>query len=194
MRAALVPCPSCSRHVRSTEPTCPFCAGALAAETAGMAEIPVGERISRAALAALTATGALAVGACGPSLQQGPAVQQPTATVVVVVQPTVTPPPRDPPVVVVRPANPPGSNEPVVIVTPPDQPRPPVRPPVVVTPVQPPVVVVTPVRPVRPVRPQPYDPGTAVPAYGISPPQLIDPGAPVARYGAPPPSPEDGPF
>ena len=65
MSAHLVPCPSCSRHVRSSESACPFCASALA-PSAGPAPRSPGQRLSRAALFALGASAA-AVAACAGS-------------------------------------------------------------------------------------------------------------------------------
>jgi hypothetical protein len=63
----LVPCPSCARHVRSFETSCPFCAAALspAADSAPVAR-RAGPRLGRAALFALGA-GATALAACSSS-------------------------------------------------------------------------------------------------------------------------------
>jgi hypothetical protein len=61
----LLACPSCARHVRSTETACPFCATALTASPAGGEPVPAArvasKRLSRAALFALGATAAAAV-------------------------------------------------------------------------------------------------------------------------------------
>jgi hypothetical protein len=59
----LVPCPSCSRHVRATESTCPFCATSLAIDPPAPAVI--GERLGRAALFAFGAALATNAAACG---------------------------------------------------------------------------------------------------------------------------------
>ncbi len=61
MRPALVPCDGCGRHVRSTEPSCPFCRSALT--PTDVAPIRVDARLSRAALFAFGAT--VAVVGCG---------------------------------------------------------------------------------------------------------------------------------
>ena len=62
---ALQPCPSCSRHVRSTETACPFCATALAL-TASPAPM-TSERLGRAALFVFGAAMATNVAACSMS-------------------------------------------------------------------------------------------------------------------------------
>jgi hypothetical protein len=159
---ALLPCPSCARHVRSTDAECPFCQHSI-----GVREAPTVDWSayrSRAALASFVA--AVAGAACTPVMQQQEVhviqqqhvvVQQPEPVVVqqqVIVQqpdPVIVQPVQPDPVIVVRPARP----QPVV------QPQP--------------VVV------------QPDPCCTAVPAYGISPYNPTDPGATMARYGAPPP-------
>jgi hypothetical protein len=58
----LLPCPSCRRHVRSTETSCPFCAVALAFAEPPPLPSPVG-RLTRAAVFA----GAALASACGSS-------------------------------------------------------------------------------------------------------------------------------
>ena len=62
----LVECPSCSRHVRVTEETCPFCRVAVPAQVrASVPRVRVAGRLSRAALFALgTATATAAGIAC----------------------------------------------------------------------------------------------------------------------------------
>jgi hypothetical protein len=72
---SLHPCPSCTRHVRATETTCPFCAEAIAIE----APTPrvVSERLGRAALfavgAAVITSSGCAVAAYGaPPQDSGP--------------------------------------------------------------------------------------------------------------------------
>jgi hypothetical protein len=63
--ARLLPCPSCARHVRVSEGTCPFCAAALPASLRSQ-PLPrsPGTRLSRAALYAFGAS-ATALAACG---------------------------------------------------------------------------------------------------------------------------------
>jgi len=63
----LLPCPSCSRHVRAFEDACPFCAAALVAPVSGPAPRTPAQRLSRAALFALGASAA-AVAACSGSV------------------------------------------------------------------------------------------------------------------------------
>lgn len=63
MYQPLVPCPSCSRHVRAAEAKCPFCAAALPT-SAGARVLPGPKvRLSRAAVFVFGAT--LAVTGCG---------------------------------------------------------------------------------------------------------------------------------
>lgn len=59
---ALVPCPSCSRHVRSSEASCPFCATALPESLASRAVPAAPRRLER--LAAFTFAASLAVSGC----------------------------------------------------------------------------------------------------------------------------------
>ena len=65
MAASLVPCPSCARHVRSSERACPFCRSALSTDLAARAVPGTTQRLSRAAAftfaASLAATGGVAV-------------------------------------------------------------------------------------------------------------------------------------
>ena len=57
MTQALAPCPSCSRHVRSSETSCPFCKAALAPEALAARTVPgTANRLSRAAAFAFTAS------------------------------------------------------------------------------------------------------------------------------------------
>ena len=58
----LVPCPSCSRHVRSSEPACPFCASALPTDLGARAVPAAPKRLDR--LAAFTFAATLAVTGC----------------------------------------------------------------------------------------------------------------------------------
>jgi hypothetical protein len=70
-------CPSCSRHVRVDEPTCPFCSVALdACFRATAAPRQVATRLSRAALYALGAS-SLTVAACGSTSTVVPPYGQP---------------------------------------------------------------------------------------------------------------------
>jgi hypothetical protein len=66
MASTLRPCPYCSRHVRVSEPACPFCAGKLddAFRSIPSPRVRAVGRLSRAALFALGASG-LAATACG---------------------------------------------------------------------------------------------------------------------------------
>jgi len=65
---SLLPCPSCSRHVRTTDRACPFCRTAIALEPA----VPViGERLGRAAIFAFGAAMVTNVAACSMSTTPG---------------------------------------------------------------------------------------------------------------------------
>lgn len=57
---ALVPCPSCGRHVRVSEEACPFCASVLPTDLAARAVPAATSRMKRAAAFAFTATLTLA--------------------------------------------------------------------------------------------------------------------------------------
>jgi hypothetical protein len=61
----LIPCPECNRHVRQTEPNCPFCAAKLALANTPPPPMPA-TFIGRAALFTFSATlaGATALSAC----------------------------------------------------------------------------------------------------------------------------------
>lgn len=69
--SSLAPCVSCQRHVRVTEPACPFCGAALPEDFAGRAVPGTTARLSRAALVAFATLGAAA--GCGSSQQPAPA-------------------------------------------------------------------------------------------------------------------------
>ncbi len=71
MNDRLLPCPSCTRHVRASEEACPFCAAVLpqALPASALPRSP-GARLSRAALYALGAAAA-AVAACGGQSDTG---------------------------------------------------------------------------------------------------------------------------
>jgi hypothetical protein len=64
-KARLLACPSCARHVRATEPACPFCA-ALLPDTFAAAPAPRApkKRLNRAALYAFGATSITVATAC----------------------------------------------------------------------------------------------------------------------------------
>jgi len=66
-------CPGCSRHVRVSEPACPFCCRKLddAFRLAPSPRGPAVGRLSRAALFALGAGGIAAGSACGGMSEQG---------------------------------------------------------------------------------------------------------------------------
>lgn len=66
----LGPCPSCRRHVRVTEHTCPFCGAAVAAE----ASPGLTKRLSRAAIVALST---IAVAGCPKTPKEPEAIVQP---------------------------------------------------------------------------------------------------------------------
>ncbi len=69
MTHALAPCPSCSRHVRTSEASCPFCRAALTGETLVGGLVPGPSiRLSRAAAFAFTASVAVAGCTAGSSL------------------------------------------------------------------------------------------------------------------------------
>ena len=78
MSSCLHPCPSCDRHVRSSEPSCPFCETTLPGKCELPHSAPVGRVASRAVLSFFAATAALT--ACGKS-QQKAIEDQPTVTV-----------------------------------------------------------------------------------------------------------------
>jgi hypothetical protein len=74
--AQLLPCPSCSRHVRRTENGCPFCGAALELAELPLKAMPT-QRLGRAATFAFGAAVATSVAACsgGPAPAYGaPAV------------------------------------------------------------------------------------------------------------------------
>ena len=63
MASRLVPCPSCSRHVKLGPPSCPFCGGEVPAD-APARPVAVGRPLSRAAIFFASAA---AVTACSSS-------------------------------------------------------------------------------------------------------------------------------
>ena len=56
MYQPLAPCPACSRHIKTTERSCPFCKGAIPASIAESALPGASSRLSRAAAFAFTAS------------------------------------------------------------------------------------------------------------------------------------------
>jgi hypothetical protein len=60
---ALVLCDSCSRHLRSTEPTCPFC-GAVSVTKLTEQAMPLGSTRAQIFLGALTLAAAASAGGC----------------------------------------------------------------------------------------------------------------------------------
>lgn len=73
-------CPSCGRHVRKEETSCPFCATALPddfAECTGPRVSALARPLTRAAL---VLAGATAIGACGKSKATDPATPPATTT------------------------------------------------------------------------------------------------------------------
>ena len=68
--SALTPCPSCSRHVRMDETTCPFCASALDLAGTAPALMPV-KRLGRAATFAFGALVAASAPGCGTASAPG---------------------------------------------------------------------------------------------------------------------------
>ncbi len=62
MPSSLAPCPSCSRHLRTTETCCPFCKTVLGVAHAGAGIPGATQRLSRAAALAFTAS--LSLTAC----------------------------------------------------------------------------------------------------------------------------------
>jgi hypothetical protein len=68
----LVPCPSCARHVRQSEPACPFCSVELALGHVSPAPLPR-VRLGRAATFAFGASlvGATSLVACGGDSETG---------------------------------------------------------------------------------------------------------------------------
>jgi hypothetical protein len=68
----LVPCPSCSRHVRASETECPFCGDVVDFEASPAPALPT-SRLGRAATFAFGATliGATSMMACGGDSDDG---------------------------------------------------------------------------------------------------------------------------
>jgi hypothetical protein len=62
----LIPCATCSRHVKSSDAACPFCAASMAP-----VEAPAGEPFRRMAAAAAVAASVVALTACSSSSPSG---------------------------------------------------------------------------------------------------------------------------
>lgn len=80
MSASLVPCPSCSRHVRVSDARCPFCASALPTSLAQKAIPGTTQRLTRAAAFAFTASLAVAGCSSDPSPDAGTTTDVPAVT------------------------------------------------------------------------------------------------------------------
>lgn len=175
--AALVPCAGCRRHVRASEPSCPFCAQPISA-SAGDGIVPEpSQRLSRAGMLAFAAA-FLSTSACDLT---GPTPPTPGAADSGMMQTIYGgPPPINPP----TPAPGPNDMPAPVYGLPPSHLTPPPVPPTPPAPPTPPSV-----------RPSPRDdhrPNHAVPvpAYGVAPPPHLLPddrrGSVSTRYGSPP--------
>lgn len=78
MYQPLVACPSCHRHIRTTEAQCPFCAAAIAADLAARAIPSATSRMSRAAAFLFGASIALGCGSEITSEESGSASGDPS--------------------------------------------------------------------------------------------------------------------
>jgi len=69
MRAPLVPCPSCARHVRASADSCPFCHGEIAEAVRAAARAPARRTVGlgRAAVFGVALSTAAAGVGCGDS-------------------------------------------------------------------------------------------------------------------------------
>lgn len=72
------PCPSCGRHVKITEGSCPFCRSALPEGFEAFAYPTTNKRLHRAAIAALGAS--LALAGCGASTSPADSAGSDSAT------------------------------------------------------------------------------------------------------------------
>jgi hypothetical protein len=91
----LHPCPSCARHVRASEPRCPFCGVGLVLDPSATAPATAA-RLGRAAIFAFrTATATAFLAACGPTGAPPPTetIAQPYGAPPETVPPTTTTPP-----------------------------------------------------------------------------------------------------
>ncbi len=71
MSPSFAACPSCARHVKTTEAACPFCAVPLGSSWGPRLEpkLPPVARLTRAALVAFGAAAVTSAAACGGSIQ-----------------------------------------------------------------------------------------------------------------------------
>lgn len=94
MAGCLHPCPSCARHVRADETTCPFCDAALSADLAACASARApGQALSRAALVFATAA-AIASTACGKEAKDVPSKRSTADASSPLAVPAYGPPPQ----------------------------------------------------------------------------------------------------
>ncbi len=77
MYQPLVPCPSCRRHVRTAEATCPFC-GSKLSELGGRVIPNVKQRLPRGAVFVFASS--IAVAGCGSDSTQTPTTTGDSAT------------------------------------------------------------------------------------------------------------------
>lgn len=85
-------CPSCSRHVRSSETSCPFCETALPGKCELPHALPIAHVANRSVLTFFAATAALV--ACGKTTKVD---EQPTVTAYGPAPMNMTPPDAGPP-------------------------------------------------------------------------------------------------
>ncbi len=72
MSEPLAPCPACRRHLRVTDPTCPFCGEPMPASfRRSVLRATATQRLSRSALAALGAAGLAGVALAGCGAKSG---------------------------------------------------------------------------------------------------------------------------
>jgi hypothetical protein len=90
---ALLPCPSCARHVRSTEPACPFCGAAVA--FSHRKRPPKLRRLTRAAAWAFGAS--LSVAGCNREVLPGPSDSAPPPDLAWSLPPDMPPDMAEPP-------------------------------------------------------------------------------------------------
>ena len=78
MYQPLVPCPACNRHLRATEPRCPFCDAIVASDLANAAIPGATQRLGRAATFVFAST--LALAGCSDSVRPDDANPSDTVT------------------------------------------------------------------------------------------------------------------
>lgn len=69
--ATLVPCPSCARHVKATESTCPFCDAVVLAKPRVLEPMPADRLLARTALS-FAAAAATTLAGCGKETADKP--------------------------------------------------------------------------------------------------------------------------